>query len=766
MMVQMNCRGYASAQFMQPEPAKYARGPALEAQTFMQPEQAYYAHHPGRFFYLKDERSGELVSLPYEPVRAEPERFVFSAGQSDVTWTIEQLGLRCRLRLSLPCEDVVELWSLEVSNLRDGERDISVYSYFPVGMMSWMNQSASYREALQGILCESVTPYQKVEDYFKHQNFQDMTFFLADREPSSWETRQAKFEGEGGLHAPSALREKTLDNGRALYETPAAILHFPLRLEVGQSESFKFLFGPAKDQAQVLSLKKKYLDDEQGFSRAGESYAQYLRGGEGGLKIESPDEDFNAFVNHWLPRQVYYHGDVNRLTSDPQTRNYLQDAMGMVYIKPSLAKAAFSRALSQQASNGSMPDGVLLHKEAELKYINQVPHVDHAVWLPLCIRAYLDETGDYEFLSESLPFAAERGEPETATVLEHLERALRYLMGARDGRGLHFIEQGDWCDPMNMVGYRGKGVSTWLSLASAYAMKQWAQVCEQIGEVDLALQHHMNANTLNNAVNQHCWDGSWYSRGISDEDTPFGVSSDVEGKIYLNPQSWSLLSGAADLKQEQSIKQAVEEILETPFGVMMLGPSYTHMHEHIGRLTQKFPGSAENGSVYNHAAIFYAYSLFERGDADSAFALMRKMLPSRERADLLRRGQLPNFIPNYYRGAFHQFPEAAGQSSQLFNTGTVAWFYRTLIDGLLGLRGCGAGIGIRPALPSYWPSLRVERLFRGARLEIECVREMGRERQECVVNGQVCPDGVIEAVQVGQDYSVKVMLPEKGSTEK
>ena len=51
MMIQVTCRGYAVAQFMQPEPAKYAYAPNLEARTFMQPEQPYYAHHPGRFFY-------------------------------------------------------------------------------------------------------------------------------------------------------------------------------------------------------------------------------------------------------------------------------------------------------------------------------------------------------------------------------------------------------------------------------------------------------------------------------------------------------------------------------------------------------------------------------------------------------------------------------------------------------------------------------------------------------------------------------------------
>ena len=35
MMMQANCRGYVTAQHMQPEPAKYARPPTLEATVFM-----------------------------------------------------------------------------------------------------------------------------------------------------------------------------------------------------------------------------------------------------------------------------------------------------------------------------------------------------------------------------------------------------------------------------------------------------------------------------------------------------------------------------------------------------------------------------------------------------------------------------------------------------------------------------------------------------------------------------------------------------------
>jgi cellobionic acid phosphorylase len=117
MMIQVTCRGYATAQFLQPEPAKYAHAPNIEAKTFMQPEQAYYAHHPGRFVYIKDEESGELFSAPYEPCRTPVNRFVFSVGKSDIQWTVEHLGIRVELSLSLPTHDVAEMWSVKVTNL-------------------------------------------------------------------------------------------------------------------------------------------------------------------------------------------------------------------------------------------------------------------------------------------------------------------------------------------------------------------------------------------------------------------------------------------------------------------------------------------------------------------------------------------------------------------------------------------------------------------------------------------------------------------------
>ena len=257
------------------------------------------------------------------------------------------------------------------------------------------------------------------------------------------------------------------------------------------------------------------------------------------MRIETPDAELDNFVNHWLPRQVFYHGDVNRLTTDPQTRNYLQDNMGMSYLKPQVARAAFLRALSQQEATGAMPDGILLAEGAELKYINQVPHTDHCVWLPVCLKAYLDETNDYGFLREQVTDA----EGRSRTVFERITNAMRWLLKARDERGLSYIGQGDWCDPMNMVGYKGKGVSGWLSLATAYALNLWAEICAGENAGQLAEEFRAGAKAMTEAVNTHLWDGRWFGRGITDDGVVFGVSNDKEGRIFLNPQSWAILAG-------------------------------------------------------------------------------------------------------------------------------------------------------------------------------------------------------------------------------
>ena len=753
MMIQATCRGYAVAQFMQPEPAKYAHAPNLQAKSFMQPEQAYYAHHPGRFVYVQDEQTEQLFSVPYEPVRARSDTFVFSVGKADILWSVEHLGLRVELRLSLPADDVVELWSLKVTELSGRPRKISITPYFPIGYMSWMNQSGEYRADLGGIVASSITPYQRVEDYFKNKQLKDKTYFLCESAPDSFEVNQAVFEGEGGLHNPSALQQRGLGNGDARYETPAAAVQYRLSLAPGETVEKRFLFGPALDDAEIALMRERYLS-AGAFARTALEYRAYIAEGAGCLRIATPDKELDNFVNHWLPRQVFYHGDVNRLTTDPQTRNYLQDNMGMCYVKPEVARRAFLTALSQQEASGAMPDGILIAEGAELKYINQVPHTDHCVWLPVALQAYLDETADWQLLDEVVPDAG--GHRETVAV--RMGRAMDWLLKERDARGLSFIAQGDWCDPMNMVGYKGRGVSGWLTVAAAYALKLWAGICEQAGDGAAARHFAAGSDAMNRAANEHLWDGRWFARGITDDNVKFGVKDDVEGRIYLNPQAWAMLSGAADAQQRAAMFDEIEAQLYSPYGVTMFAPPYSKMREDVGRVTQKHPGSAENGAVYNHAAVFYIFSLYAAGEGERAYRLLRQMLPGPEMSDYLQRGQLPVFIPNYYRGAHREYPRTAGRSSQLFNTGTVSWAYRCLIEGLCGLKGDAGGLGIAPNLPAGWDSMQVERSFRGARFKLS-IRRADVAAIQVWQHGKQLPRARVDAPGAGDVFELDVLVP-------
>ncbi|MEL1266117.1 GH36-type glycosyl hydrolase domain-containing protein [Pseudoxanthomonas putridarboris] len=755
MLLQLNCRGFATAQFMQPEPAKYAHAPTLEAKTFMQPEQPYYAHHPGRFCYVKDEDDGLLFSAPHEPVRRAPDTFAFSVGTADVAWQVGCAGIEVEMGVSLPVDDVAELWTLRVRNRSGRRRRLSLYPYFPVGYMSWMNQSGEHRADLGGIVCASVTPYQKVEDYFRNRDFKDRTVLLYERAPDAWEANQSAFEGEGGLHAPRAIvGQELLDGGDALYEMPTAVLQYRVELSEDEIREYRFLFAPARDDDDIRALRGRYLS-APGFADAAAGTAAYLDAGAGCLRIETPDPWLDAFANHWLPRQVYYHGDANRLTTDPQTRNYLQDHMGMSFLRPEVARRAFLHALSQQEPSGAMPDGILLAEGAELKYINRIPHTDHCVWLPVCLKTYLDETGDDALLDEVVV----DGSGRSASVAARIDDAMRWLLQSRDTRGLSYIAQGDWCDPMNMVGWRGHGVSGWLSLASAYALGLWADIRARHGDADLAAEFRSGADDFNAAMNAHLWDGDWYGRGITDDGIPFGVKSDDEGRIFLNPQSWAMLSGAADPEKRARMLAAVDAQLVSPYGVALNDPPYTGMREDVGRVTQKFPGSAENGAVYNHAAAFYLYSLYQVGDADRAWRVLRAMLPDPDPRDCLQRGQLPVFVPNYYRGACRLHPRTAGRSSQLFNTGTAAWLYRCLVEELFGLRGDGDALRIAPKLPSHWPSARAWRRFRGAEFEVRIERVAGLPRMRVVVDGQALEGDAITGIEAGRHYGVRVELP-------
>jgi cellobiose phosphorylase len=83
------------------------------------------------------------------------------------------------------------------------------------------------------------------------------------------------------------------------------------------------------------------------------------------------------------------------------------------------------------------------------------PHYysDDHLWGVLAVCAYLKETGDLEFLSEQLPFydKDEHGQAvETASVREHLQRAVAFTRADLGAHGLPLLGFADWNDGINL----------------------------------------------------------------------------------------------------------------------------------------------------------------------------------------------------------------------------------------------------------------------------------------------------------------------------
>jgi cellobionic acid phosphorylase len=189
---------------------------------------------------------------------------------------------------------------------------------------------------------------------------------------------------------------------------------------------------------------------------------------------------------------------------------------------------------------------------------------------------------------------------------------------------------------------------------------------------------------------------------------------------------------------------------------MLLDPPFGGMREDIGKITQKVPGTGENGSVYSHAVTFYAFALFSVRRGEEGFRALRNLLTGTRGNPLSRSGQLPIYIPNYYRGV--GCGPSAGRSSHSPNTGTSAWFYRTAVAMLLGVRGEWDGLRIDPQLPLAWPGARVWRRWRGAEYDIAIRRDRRAGGPRVSLDGRELPDTLIPPQPEGTRHAVEVVI--------
>jgi cellobiose phosphorylase len=272
-----------------------------------------------------------------------------------------------------------------------------------------------------------------------------------------------------------------------------------------------------------------------------------------------------------------------------------------------------------------------------------------------------------------------------------------------------------------------------------------------LGRADVAARYMQAAGELRAAVNDYGWDGEWYLEGTCDDGRPLGSHENTAGQIFLNPQTWAVITGIAPEDRATKAMAAVKERLIKPYGALLLQPAYSKVDPWVGYITRYAPGSRENGGVYSHASTWAVQALAMSGHAAEALKLYRDMLPSAKANQSAYKAE-PYVMPGNVDG-----PDSPneGQAGWTWYTGSSAWMLRVAYDWLYGVRASRPGLIVAPpngGLGDY----AVLRKFRGDHFRIS-VEGQGEQISLASATAEIS-GGRILASGKGLTHDVQVRL--------
>ena len=101
-----------------------------------------------------------------------------------------------------------------------------------------------------------------------------------------------------------------------------------------------------------------------------------------------------------------------------------------------------------------------------------------------------------------------------------------------------------------------------------------------------------------------------------------------------------------------------------------------------------------------------------------------------------------------------------GEGKNSWLTGTAAWTFTVLSQGILGVKPDYNGLLIDPCVPSNFKEYTINRTFRGARYHITVSNPKGVQKgvKQLYVDGKQIPVGAIPVAKPNTDVQVKVIM--------
>ncbi len=655
-----------------------------------------------RYFYLRDNDSGEFWNSGLFPTNRPGVKLTTYVGLGYSRFVTEYKNIKVESRAFLAPDEPVEIWEFAISNTSDRKRNLWLAPYVEwlLGGYATFSSAYSYLRSSYDAEKKAVLSWN-TSDERPHGRYN--AFVATDGNIAQWCGGRRDFFGPfGTVSEPKSLVDGAMSGKEAWCEELAGAMAIAVELAPGETKKVTVLLGSFDTLEEKDRLISKVLAPE--YRR--ESWEKLISEKQAMLSrvwVKTPDEQINRLVNIWAKQQIQLCVEFGR-DGARGFRDTLQDAWGIAPFNAPLAKAKIKETLAHQYSDGHGVRG----------WLPLQPHhySDGPAWITPTVAAYLKETGDYDMLNDVVPYL-DKGD---ATVREHMLKGVRHLSEDLGAHGLVLAHEGDWNDSLNWMGRKGKGESVWTSMALYYSLTILAEMARELLK-DAALEKEMNerAEKIKKAIDQHGWDGNWYLAGYSDFGNPVGSHTNTEGKIYLNTQTWAVMTGLAQGERKAKCLKAVDEILESQHGSLTLTPAYTKSDENVGRVTMLLPGMYENCTPYCHGTSFKIVSDLCVGRAEEALRSYHKVMPDNAQHPSSVSGCEPYAFTNQYLGPTNG---RAGDSISGWITGTAGWMFRAVVEYFCGIKPGYAGVEIAPCLPKAWDHVEIKRVLRGKEYDV------------------------------------------------
>lgn len=731
----------------------------------------------GRYIYIRDDKSKDFWSATWQPVRKSLKDYKYECrhGLGYTQIKSAYAGIETTTTYFVPKGENMEVWMIEVKNPKSEirnkakiknskpkTRDLTIFPFVEFCLWDALNDMTDYQYNLnigetefKNNTIYHLTRYRVEKKFFAY-------FSCASHKVESFDTQRTNFLGTyGSFSDPEAVIKGECTNSIACGWAPIGAFCLPVQLKPGESQTFVFVLGYNEDREDVKRIIKKFNSPE-GVNQSLNELKEYWSDNISHFSAQTEDQDMNLMVNVWNQYQCrttfnwsrsasYYESGIGRGMG---YRDSNQDTLGFSHMIPSAVKARIVDLASAQFAQGNaFHQYSPLTKKGYGSGLTDLGYSDDHLWLILSVANYIKESGDVKFLEEVIPFANDK----TGKLYEHLEKAIDFTLNNLGPHGLPRMFFADWNDCLNLPGSNGKAESVMVAGLFVLAAKELSSLALISGRQADVEKYQKIAQKMADQVNEKAWDGEWYIRAFTDKGDPVGSSKNAEGKIHLESQVWSVMSGVAEGERAEKCMNSVKKHLASKYGIMLVQPAYATYRPEIGSVTFYPPGLKENAAIFCHPNPWAMISECILGRGDQAFEYYKAIMPAAYNDNAEIRKTEPYVYCQMIAGRDHK---DFGEGKNSWLTGSACWNFVAAANWILGVRPDYNGLVVDPCIPKKWKGMQIKRKFRGADyyITVRNPQQVSKGIKSITVDGKKIDGKIIPVFDDQGEHHIEIIM--------